>query len=482
MLKSNQQQTTTKQLKISFDAKSTLKQNLREGQFSVLLEYAAPAADQPFKLAIAPGVALAKYLAQDKRLASLAVTGNDRAVRTHPAAAVAKQLLPDCGKEVIVYLSGRAQTNDTLREALATLASAGITSVAALTGGADPDHPRDPRGRPLPFPEGYLDSTRMLRLIRAQAPDFFLGATINPAKYTVADTHLQYYKMVKKLACGAQFFLSQAGWDMRKLQELQWYMRLRGLDEPVLARLLLVRPKDLADVLAGKWGGLAVSRQFAAQLQREATDNEEQALRTQIERLALQAAGCRLLGYSGIQLAGLGDASTAERVVNRVFERLAEVTAFAAWVKAWNEFHERVELSPAPHGYYVFRQLLHPDHLDYNASATPFSPQTCPPPTRGERWAYRLAAGLGLAHGGNPLARVLRGPLCGWQPGAEWQLAKTAMRCAAACPKGLEDGPCSGSLPDGTCEFGHQPCFYHRVFALRHWRNELARFEAADED
>jgi methylenetetrahydrofolate reductase (NADPH) len=49
--------------------------------------------------------------------------------------------------------------------------------------------------------------------------------------------------------------------------------------------------------------------------------------------------------------------------------------------------------------------------------------------------------------------------------------------CPEQCPKGLASGACGGSFPDGTCEFGHAPCFHHRVLALAAARHELDRLE-----
>jgi hypothetical protein len=74
----------------------------------------------------------------------------------------------------------------------------------------------------------------------------------------------------------------------------------------------------------------------------------------------------------------------------------------------------------------------------------------------------------------------MRRCLCGCPPGRQWQLDKTFGLCAAGCPKALEDGPCNGTREDGTCEFGHRPCFYHRVLALANEQHRLADLEAVD--
>ncbi|MCK5801398.1 MAG: methylenetetrahydrofolate reductase C-terminal domain-containing protein, partial [Lentisphaeria bacterium] len=50
------------------------------------------------------------------------------------------------------------------------------------------------------------------------------------------------------------------------------------------------------------------------------------------------------------------------------------------------------------------------------------------------------------------------------------------------CPKALAYGPCGGSATDGTCEFGHAPCFFQRVIALAADRQELDLLEEGIEE
>lgn len=474
--------TTTRQLKIALDAEGALLGNLRRGQFSFVLEVAAPAADQPRKLASAPAVQLAQFAKAEKRLCALALSDRDQLC--HPLGPLAAELTQAAKKEVIVRITGAGGTApieapdlEPLRKLLAELQSAGVVTVTAATRAARPEHPRDKKGRPSPWPEGYLDSTRLMRLLREHYPEFAVGAWVNPYKYNVADSFLQYLKMVKKLRTGAGFLVTTAGWDMRKLQELQWFMRSRGLNDPVLARLAVVRPREVPGMLAGDVGGLVISREFAALLQRESAVSDNQSLSAQIERLALQAAGCRLVGYSGVQLAGIQQPETAKAVLDRAYEHLAEYDTFAKWVEAWHDFHDQVNMAPVPHDYYVFEKLLDPDFPDYDPHTTRFTEMPVPPPSALDQWQFRAAAALGLAqHQAFPF-QVLRRLVCGDDAAHRWRLDKTELLSAAGCPKGLEEGACTGSRPDGTCEFGHGACFYHQVLARATWRQDLDKLE-----
>ena len=469
--------TATRQLRIAFDHDSTLRQNLRDGVFSIIVELNSPAADQPLKLAMAPLVDLAKWVKKDKRVAAIAVAPAVGGEKPHDMLDVAPPLHRAGGKESIVTFSGGGATLHDLREKLAAFTSHGIQSFHCITGPAQPDHPVDRQGRPTTDPSRYVDSVRILRLLRDAEPDAFLGAAVNPFKYTINDAYLQYFKMVKKLNSGASFLTVQAGWDMRKHQELQWYMRSRDIDEPCIARLQLLRPHDITRIIDHEMPGLVVSREFATLLQRESAVNEVQAMTAQIRRLALQAAGCRLFGYSGIQIAGIRDPETAKSVLDTVTGALEAYADYETWHAAWTDFHAHVEMAPYPHRFYLFQRLLDIDAPDYLGDETPHTDADIPPPPANLRLTFQVANSLGLDHRRGMPFDLLRMALCGARGNHDWQLDKTMLQSAYACPKGLENGPCGEVRADGNCEWGHQTCIYHRILELAQWQRRLELFE-----
>jgi methylenetetrahydrofolate reductase (NADPH) len=469
--------TATRQLRIAFDHDSTLRQNLRDGVFSLLVELNPPAADQPVKLAMSPLIDMAKWARKDKRVAAIAVAPAIGGPVPHPMLDVAPPLNRASKKETIVTFSGGGATLHDLREQLAAFTSHGIWTFNCVTGPARADHPVDRQGRPATEPGRYLDSVRIVRLLRDTEPEAFVGAAVNPFKYTIDDAYLQYFKMVKKLNTGANFITVQAGWDMRKHQELQWYLRSRDIDEPCIARLQLLRPDDVTRIIDHEMPGLVVSREFATLLQRESAVNEAQAMSAQIRRLALQAAGCRLFGYSGIQIAGIQDPQTAKTVLDQVTEALETYPDYAAWHTAWTDFHAHVEMAPYPHRFYVFKRLLDPDAPDYLGDETPHADADIPPPPANLRLTFQVANSLGLDRRRGLPFDLLRMALCGARGNHDWRLDKTMLQSAYACPKGLENGPCGEVRADGDCEWGHQPCIYQRILELAQWQRRLELFE-----
>ncbi len=464
----------TRQLKVSVKAADSFRQNLRDGVFSIILEYNLPPVQQPLMMALETGLELMQFARKEKRICSVAVSEGFDIEESHELSECIGALRKHMrSKELIAAVSGRRLDLEKLSSLLTELAEQRVSTVTVHTGAALPDHPRDKNELPLTAPDLYLDSTRMLHYVRRKWPDVHIGARINPYKYVLPDSHLQYYKMMKKHATGAEFLVAQAGWDMKKLHELQWYQRRRDLDEPLIARLLLLRRSIVSKIMNHEYPGLVISRELGAQVQRAAAEGMD-GVQQQIRRLAVQIAGCRLLGYSGVQLCGIDDPMTAGAVLDAAFEAFDEFAEFDAWVDGWQTVTRGVEMAPAGRRYYVFHHLLEPGCLEFDAAESPPNDEMLGEPAAGTRWRYNNAVRFGAAGSNGGLAQRM---FCGYQPGRKWNLQKTMLQCAADCPKALEEGACGESRADGACEFGHKPCFYHEVLRLAQWQRQLDIFE-----
>ncbi|MFT5128150.1 MAG: methylenetetrahydrofolate reductase (NADPH) [Rhodothermales bacterium] len=463
------------QLEINFEKNRAVRQHLQDGDFSLIVEIPLPAKEQPFQLSMLPATELAGYAAEESRITALAITeGFAVGAERHDLGRVIARLREFTDKELIPTVVGRDLTDERLKGSTADLDSAGIASVLAVTGFA-PQTPQRPNGRP----GDYMDSTRILGEVRKRLPDVLRGAVVNPFKYNVADAYLQYYKMVRKLNAGADFLVTEAGWDAKKHQELQWYLRQRGLAAPVIARLRAVRSEDVVGIIDGEAPGQTLSREYATMLQREAALGDEQAFAAQLRRLALLAAGCKIFGYSGVQIAGVLDVEKVSALIDHIHDTFEELPDYASWLRAWEDFHNRVEPAPYPHSYYLYRNLLTSDG-EYSPDTAKATKQPLPTPTFREKLAFKTGRALALQRRHGPLAAPLKRLLCGTGDAA-WQLDKTYYKAASACPKGLEAGACGGSRPDGSCELGHGPCFFHHCLSLARWDNSLESFESVSD-
>ena len=94
----------------------------------------------------------------------------------------------------------------------------GIENVFAITG----DYPK--AGDPSAQPIYDLDSVQLVELIRkcgSTGFPFYISVAVSPFKYTEADCAYQYLKLEKKIAAGADFAITQLGYDSRKFRELE---------------------------------------------------------------------------------------------------------------------------------------------------------------------------------------------------------------------------------------------------------------------
>ncbi|HRS71763.1 MAG TPA: methylenetetrahydrofolate reductase [Anaerohalosphaeraceae bacterium] len=148
------------------------------------------------------------------------------------AAVTGKNLLGqlDC----IPHVSCKDSNSDGLISTLAGYRQQGIQSILALTG-----------DKPASAKKVFeLESIGLLSLIKrlnrqamlAAKPgqwnsvhQFYAGAAVSPYKYTEPSLMQQYYKMEKKIAAGAEFLITQVGWDWKKTLELTLILRTTGL-------------------------------------------------------------------------------------------------------------------------------------------------------------------------------------------------------------------------------------------------------------
>ncbi|MCJ8331441.1 MAG: methylenetetrahydrofolate reductase C-terminal domain-containing protein [Lentisphaeria bacterium] len=470
----------TRQLRVAAESDGSLKKNLTDGIFSMILEYALPLKENPLMMATEEALKLIRFTKRDKRICSFALhTGLDANPRYDCFEIIKILKKASRSQDMIVFLNGMHMNIDRLRDNLINLADQDISGLVISSALADIEHPMDDAGNPKLGEERYMDSIKMLYYSRKKWPQVFTGAMVNPFKYNIDESYLQYYKAIRNLNTGADALWTEAGWDMRKLQEFQWYLRLRDHDVPVIARLLFLHEGDSSKIIQNKFPGITMSREGAAQIQR--LENEEHALyNMQIDSVAMQVAGCRLMGYSGVQLAGIDRLDTAKSVIDRSMDMLTEFKDYAEWVEAWKDMNGRMNHPPATDSYYVYKNLLDPDCLDYDAGKTPISNNEFEIPKNAEKLKYMLAQQLGLdKKKSNPLLKRI---LCDLKGKTDWALDKTMLNCAANCPKGLEEGPCESSRPGGLCEFGDKECFYIGVVRLASWQNKLADFETAYDD
>lgn len=229
-----------------------------------------------------------------------------------------KNLLGDL--DFIPHISCKDSNSDGLTSTLIGYRQRGVETVLALTG----DKPTQAKGVFEVESVGLLSQIRTLNndaLLKAKPENlaktkrFFTGAAVSPFKYTEPSLMQQYYKMEKKIAAGAEFLITQVGWDWKKSVELMQYLKDNRIDTPVLGNVywlttLTPAPRLMHDI---KLPGCFVSDALLAKLQSESVEEH-------LERAAQQVAMYKSIGAAGVDVGGVHDFDTFTKILRRAAE------------------------------------------------------------------------------------------------------------------------------------------------------------------
>jgi len=378
------------------------------------------------------------------------------AANIEPAAVIhflqAKGLLD--GLDVLPHVTCKDMNADAIISSLMSYKRGGIKNVLALTG----DKPAKAAG------VFELESLGLLRLIKrinsesylrakpqalGEIHRFFPGAAVSPFKYTEASQMQQYYKMEKKIACGAEFLVTQVGWDWRKSLELFTYMKQAGVNVPVIGNVYLLStltpaPRLMHDI---KLPGCFVSDELLAKVQSERIDDH-------IERAAQQVAMYRAMGAAGVDIGGVHDFD----MFTRILQRAAEIGA------DWEPFKENLHW-PAKEAFYLYDdagvqgRLITP-YPTFGKRFFDFSHRAfLDPDHTGFRAFRKMMALLGADAGRGAIYKL-------FNSGEKWfkYLLFECEECGdcflpenfglctiGGCEKGMDNAPCGDATVDGMC-------------------------------
>lgn len=445
--------------------RNRFREMLERGTFVVLGEVNAPGRDLDKQVA---GEKIAAFeqaaLAAEGLPTALAVTEGGGNADFYRSAEFADVLTPENRDRHLFYLSGRNCPEDLVNELMDAAGTSGVLNWAAASGSSVPgETARQLAGR------RFTESTVILRAWRDR-PDrdrLFCGATADPFQYSADALFSQYVKLMRKLRCGAQFVIAQSNWDMLKLQAMRWYLNGRGCFVPSLARLMFLTPERVERILAGRFPGIVISAEFHAILNKELRFSRSQFEAAQWRRIELQAAGCRLLGYTGVQLAGLDKPEQLKLASEKIAGALREFPAFDGWLEAYNSYQARAEMAPFAGSFYLYDRGL--NRMEPDRYPPEMRPPDPPETTSGERFRAALTRFCFPQADHQPAAsrRLLKRLVAGC-PGhcAGCTLPQTMFVCARHCPKRL-NGICGGVRPDGTCEIaGVGECVHVKIMRL----------------
>ncbi|MBN2316159.1 MAG: methylenetetrahydrofolate reductase C-terminal domain-containing protein [Sedimentisphaerales bacterium] len=331
---------------------------------------------------------------------------------------------------------------------------AGVETVLLMTG----DKPVGAKG------VFELDSIGLLRRVRSMnnesyikaKPDaldrvhqFFCGAAVSPFKYSVGSLIQQYFKMEKKIASGAEFLITQVGWDWKKSLELFRYMEKSHLGVPVIGNVYVLStmtpaPRLMHDM---KLPGCFVGDALLAKVYSEKVVDH-------IERAAQQVAMYKAMGAAGVDIGGVHDF----KMFVTILERAAEIGA------DWERYKDNL-CWPAQEAFYLYdeagrkvplpamrkkfkqrcfnflhRAILNSDHAGFHAFKKTMALLGT---QKGEGAFYKLF---------NASEKYVKYLLFECEECGDCYLPENFGLCTiGGCVKGVSNTPCGDATVDGRC-------------------------------
>lgn len=448
-----------------------LRNALAGGEFCYVVELVASRLTREARL-----LEVASGLAQIPHLVAGSITSYAGGATGHDplrvaAAARARGLTPNV--HVTCVSENRAQ----IKRRLEDLNALGMENVFAITG----DYPQaDDTAHPAVFD---IDSVQLVGLIdelRSAGRSFNVAVAVSPFKYTEPDCMYQYLKLEKKIAAGADWAVTQVGWDARKFAELKRYLDERQLRTPILGNVYVLGKRVAERMATGTPPGCWVSPTLLEAVTEE-SKGFDRGKSARLERAARTVAVLRGLGYAGAYIGGTHDPDEIRAIIRRSEELAAQ----------WPELAEELSFGD-PNGFYLF------DHADAGTATATRGPELVP-------WLLSNGSKLFPANRDTPLRQALVGvsawtdahpvaakaleqiemavkePLFGCQACGNCVLSYTEYVCPQTCPKQLRNGPCGGTS-NGRCEVVDKPCIWVSAYerAKRHDRvGELRTFVPA---
>jgi methylenetetrahydrofolate reductase (NADPH) len=355
-----------------------------------------------------------------------------------------------------------------LRKMLEDIHSLEIENVFAMTG----DFPKsDPAAGVFD-----LDSVQLVHLMdemRQAGNPYWIAVAVSPFKYAEPDCMYQYLKLKKKIAAGANYAITQLGYDAAKFRELKRYVDENIGPFPILGNVYILNNRAAEKMANGDIPGCWVSPQFQAIVKAESQDADK-GLMARLERAARMVAILRGLGYAGAYLGGTHDAGDIRWIIRRAesleprWEELAEELTFAPE----RAFYLYKSNTPAPANRGIVPRLL-------DAMVNLF-------PVNREGGLRRLLSTIfgwvdrkpSLAHKLERFEAAIKFPLFGCQSCGNCVLGCMEYVCPQTCPKQMRNGPCGGANNQGTCEVVDKPCIWGSVYERAKAANEVNRLTA----
>ncbi|ATO18438.1 methylenetetrahydrofolate reductase [Acinetobacter sp. LoGeW2-3] len=354
----------------------------------------------------------------------------------------------------VLHFAGKGRDIQDFELFLQQAKAANINNLLLLTGDKLKEHCHGQEGPPR---TRYLESVNAVMVAKRHG-GFHLGVAFNPFKYAEAERDAQYLKLHKKLKAGADFIITQLGYDMDALKQAKAFLKHYHYPQKILA---CVMPLSLARanfMVKNKVAGIVITPHMLKVL----ADEKQVGLSDRVYlRCALQILIFKHLGFAGVHLSACHKREEQMLLESYIeqYQHLDLVALEALWNSLWQVKTGKEFVPELP--YYsrqpTSSQLIKYQQLHFMHEAL---------------FESKIAKGVGhfifkasfWEH--TPAAKALlktefisKHGVVGCESCGQCRLGDTLYICPETCPKGLANGPCGGTTLD-RCEFGDRECIH----------------------
>jgi methylenetetrahydrofolate reductase (NADPH) len=449
----------------------SFRQKIERHRFCYGAELAIGRRDLPSELSN-PIIELGEILCSDPRIDWISLTDTPGSQTILPPHRFARFLAHHRTKAVI-HLSCKDMNRNDLESTARECAADGFENLVAMTG----DYPSDNRAA---VPVFDLDSVSLISLLnamneRSPKTHFMIGCVVSPFKRLERALMPQYFKLLKKISCGAGFVITQLGFDMRKFFEVRLWLSAHHMNVPVIGNVFLLNKTTTERFYKNQVPGCVVNDSLY-ELACKYSAGPDKGRGFFIELAARQLAAFKGLEFAGGYLSGMTKAET-------FFEVIEKSKSFGE--NDWKEFAKTIQFAEK-NEFYLFDAdpksgLGDPNSLNLNNLRS-----TRPKATVGYRFSRYLhkkvftpgSSGFNLmkrlyshwdkkpgalARMAHRVERLLKFVCFGCKHCGDCSLPQCAHLCPLSCPKKLRNGPCGGSH-DGWCELNDRECVWGRIY------------------
>ena len=422
---------------------SQFAESLRHNQFCILVEYLANTAEDTPPIQQLAGFPC--YMT----LADRVQNDDDRA-----PIEVAQQYPQDTDK--VLHYAGKGRDITDFRKFLDLASRAKYHNLLLLTGDRLKQHQYGDASSPEQRTR-YLESVNAVREAK-QHGGFCIGVAFNPYKYLEAEKEAQYLKLHKKIKAGADYIITQLGYDLNALKQAQSFLQTHQYTNHLLACVMPLSLARAKFMLKHQVAGVVITPHMIDVLEREKQANQQHQVYI---RCALQILMCKHLGFAGVHLSACHKYNEQKRLEQYIqaYQHLDLASCEALWNELWQvttgqEFEPQIQQYAAHPSrlevlkyqqMHIMHDLLFDSKLAKGVGSFIFKSRI---------WTKALPSKALLKSEFLSKHQVIGCESCG-----QCRIADTLYICPETCPKGLANGPCGGTTLD-RCEFGDRECIH----------------------